>query len=147
MFALFIFQAIYTPLFIVVSAWASTLIEFSEKITHQLASFKYSTIITGKPSIMMLIIMILGVIIYFLFIEHGKSQLYSMMPLVFILFLQVIGGYFSPRGEVIFIDVGQGDSVLIKLPYNRGTYMIDTGGRLHFPEEKWQKRNKSISSW
>ncbi|MFK4997637.1 MBL fold metallo-hydrolase [Bacillus sp. N9] len=32
--------------------------------------------------------------------------------------------------------------MLIRLPYNRGTYLIDTGGTLSFPVEGWQKRSK-----
>ncbi|EUJ17669.1 MBL fold metallo-hydrolase [Listeria aquatica] len=43
------------------------------------------------------------------------------------------------------IDVGQGDSILIQLPQNQGTYLIDTGGQIDFPKEKWQRRKHSFS--
>ena len=36
-------------------------------------------------------------------------------------------GLTSPFGEVSFINVGQGDSILIRLPFNRGNVLIDTG--------------------
>ncbi len=39
---------------------------------------------------------------------------------------------FSPVGQVVMIDVGQGDSFLIKQPFNRGNILIDTGGNTSF---------------
>lgn len=42
--------------------------------------------------------------------------------------------------KVSFINVGQGDSILIELPYQKEVYLIDTGGVLRFHEEKWKKR-------
>ncbi len=37
-----------------------------------------------------------------------------------------------------FIDIGQGDSILIRQPFNRSVALIDTGGRLNFPTPAWQ---------
>ena len=34
----------------------------------------------------------------------------------------------NPNMIVTYIDVRQGDSTLIQLPYNRGVILIDTGG-------------------
>lgn len=45
---------------------------------------------------------------------------------------------FPLRGAVDFIDVGQGDSILIRQPFNRQVSLIDTGGRLRFPTPAWQ---------
>ena len=41
---------------------------------------------------------------------------------------------------VTFINVGQGDCILIELPYRRGVYLIDTGGVLRFGQEPWKER-------
>lgn len=43
--------------------------------------------------------------------------------------------------KISFINVGQGDSILIELPYQKEVYLIDTGGVLRFQEEPWKKRN------
>ncbi len=40
-------------------------------------------------------------------------------------------------GEVAYFDVGQGDSILIREPFNRRVSLIDTGGRLGFPQPAW----------
>lgn len=41
------------------------------------------------------------------------------------------------------IDVGQGDSLFIQLPNNKGNMLIDTGGQFDWqPREEWQKRKR-----
>ena len=49
-----------------------------------------------------------------------------------ILFCGLIGiwtllGWWHPWASLTLIDVGQGDSILIRLPYNQGNLLIDTG--------------------
>ncbi len=44
------------------------------------------------------------------------------------------------HGEVAYFDVGQGDSILLREPFNRRIAMIDTGGHLAFPQPKWVPR-------
>ncbi|KRK86292.1 metallo-beta-lactamase superfamily hydrolase [Levilactobacillus koreensis JCM 16448] len=45
--------------------------------------------------------------------------------------------HYPPDGEVAYFDVGQGDSILIREPFNRHVSLIDTGGRLALPQPKW----------
>ncbi|MED3841520.1 DNA internalization-related competence protein ComEC/Rec2 [Niallia circulans] len=61
------------------------------------------------------------------------------LPLL-LMSVQFINNVYPSKGEITFIDVGQGDSILIQLPFNKGTYLIDTGGTVNFPKEDWQKR-------
>ncbi|KHE69905.1 DNA internalization-related competence protein ComEC/Rec2, partial [Halobacillus sp. BBL2006] len=42
--------------------------------------------------------------------------------------------YFSSNGRVIMLDVGQGDTFVIELPYRRGVIMIDAAGPPVFTE-------------
>lgn len=44
--------------------------------------------------------------------------------------------HFPLRGQVTFIDVGQGDSILVTTPFPRKVYLIDTGGKLNFSGKK-----------
>lgn len=46
---------------------------------------------------------------------------------IFYLFLFQILGLFHPLAEVSVINVGQGDSILVRLPLNQGNILIDTG--------------------
>ncbi len=45
--------------------------------------------------------------------------------------------HFPLTGTVQFIDIGQGDSILLRQPFNRQVSLIDTGGRLKFPMPAW----------
>lgn len=55
-----------------------------------------------------------------------------------------LGGFcwlhFPLQGRVVFFDIGQGDSILIEAPFHREVTLIDTGGKLHFGQEKWQQK-------
>lgn len=65
--------------------------------------------------------------------QHFKREMLMLLSLV-IMF------YFKPNyqlyGQVVMIDVGQGDCFLIQQPFNQGNILIDTGGL----------RNKDLAS-
>ena len=48
--------------------------------------------------------------------------------------------YFNPFFNVVYLSVGNGDSSLITLPYNKGNILIDTGGLYNYEIVK----NKTI---
>ncbi|GCF94572.1 DNA internalization-related competence protein ComEC/Rec2 [Enterococcus florum] len=93
----------------------------------------------GKPSLSQLIVLLIltGVLIHRL---KYKQRLMSVLVLLVLVTLSIS---YSPYGSASFIDVGQGDSTLIKLPFKRETFLIDTGGQLHFKQEGWQKRKQT----
>ena len=53
--------------------------------------------------------------------------------------------FFKSETNITFLDVGQGDSILITLPKSKGNILIDTGGFISYQKEKWQERNKNYS--
>ena len=53
--------------------------------------------------------------------------------------------HFPLKGQVSFIDVGQGDSILITTPLNRKAYLIDTGGKLNFGKRKSEPQLNRIT--
>lgn len=49
-------------------------------------------------------------------------------------------------GEVSFLDVGQGDSILLRSPFNRHISLIDTGGRVGFLKPTWARRETTTTN-
>ena len=53
--------------------------------------------------------------------------------------------YFDSNLYVYYLDVGQGDSALIRLPNNSGNILIDTGGKFSYEMEKWREKRSKYS--
>lgn len=113
------------------------------EITKYLSLFPLSTLTLGRPTLFFLLLYLMGIPYFFHKWEMTKSIrrrfLYVFIP-VGIMLLQYGYGLFNLEGEVTMIDVGQGDSILIRLPMGKGTYLIDTGGTIEFQTEEWKKR-------
>lgn len=56
-----------------------------------------------------------------------KRNKHASIILCILLIVFQYTGLFHPFAEVTFINVGQGDSILIRAPFNRGNILIDTG--------------------
>lgn len=141
-FLLFAISFIKLPFFDFVAGVLDGVVHFSEKVASAAGSMPYSMFLTGKPSALSMIFIVGGILIFFVLRERRIHPLKCALPLILVLTAYSASQKYSPYGEVVFVDVGQGDSILIKLPYNRGVYMIDTGGQLHFPVAEWQERRK-----
>ncbi|MGB8002532.1 MAG: DNA internalization-related competence protein ComEC/Rec2, partial [Anaerobacillus sp.] len=76
--------------------------------------------------------------------EQGNPFKGMLIWLAFCAFLYLLP-YLNPYGEVTFIDVGQGDCILIRLPFQKKIILIDSGGRPVFGErEVWQERDAAF---
>ncbi|MBA9025502.1 DNA internalization-related competence protein ComEC/Rec2 [Peribacillus huizhouensis] len=112
------------------------------------ADLPFAYISIGKPTFP---IHLLLVVVIFLLLaswdlgDHRKTKILSLV-LILLLVLQYNIQKLSPFGEVTFIDIGQGDSIFIKLPFNKGNFLIDTGGSLSFEQEVWKVRRKTYST-
>ncbi|MGG7619814.1 DNA internalization-related competence protein ComEC/Rec2 [Bacillus coreaensis] len=117
-------------------------ITLMNQLTVGIASFPYQTVTIGRPSIWMVLLLI-GSIVYLLYKwETGKtrkSQLVSILPCVFALAFSYCLSHYSFSGQITFVDVGQGDSIVIQNGFHKKTYVIDTGGTISFNEEEWEK--------
>ncbi|HSJ38089.1 MAG TPA: DNA internalization-related competence protein ComEC/Rec2 [Planococcus sp. (in: firmicutes)] len=112
---------------------------FVEGWTAWLAEWPHQMWIPGKPGGLFTGLMVVGIILFYSFVEKGfrwwkigigvlPAILFTAMP------------YADGALRVTFIDVGQGDSALIELPYRKGVYLIDTGGVLRFGRDGFDDR-------
>lgn len=75
-------------------------------------------------------------------VENANGQKYCYLFLGYGLCFLMI--HLPLSGEVAFVDIGQGDSMIIRTPFNRHVMLIDTGGKLTFNQPRWaQVQNKS----
>lgn len=115
------------------------LLAFTEAILQSLSLSKIGLISFGKIAYWqawLLFSLTIAVIVLRrkkLYVKVWKKACWSLL-LLYVLFFA--GIYFPLQGQVTFIDVGQGDSILITTPLKRRVYLIDTGGKLNFTGHK-----------
>ncbi|WP_158737484.1 DNA internalization-related competence protein ComEC/Rec2 [Alteribacillus sp. YIM 98480] len=124
-------------------------LEFTVHLAHQLLlavnSWNGLQIIFGKPSIFILSCLSLSLFWMFYKLDtlgFHKKVLWQVSVVIIVLCMQCFYPYVNKNGYVTILDVGQGDSILIELPYRKGVYLIDAGGVLQFPKNDWEKSNK-----
>nr|WP_277988612.1 DNA internalization-related competence protein ComEC/Rec2 [Enterococcus sp. MSG2901] len=116
---------------------------YLEQLTKQLT---FGNLIIGRPASVVLWLAI-GYLLFLHTISFRKSDLFKRMILSFFVpFALYHGTKFDLTTSVTFIDVGQGDSILLKAPNGRENVLIDTGGKLSFKKEKWRERPKRAYS-
>ncbi len=83
-------------------------------------------------------IFIYYIITFILLFQLSKNRFkkrWFFLLIFYLIFLLNIN-YLDPISHIYFIDVGQGDSTLIKLAHNKGTILIDTYNNIEFLKSK-----------
>lgn len=80
---------------------------------------------------------IILLILYYVLITYAlyklvKKQKRGLIWVVITLIVHANINYFSGENTLTMIDVGQGDSILIKLEHNMGNILVDTGGQMSY---------------
>lgn len=115
-----------TILFPFFDSFTYFVINFFETITKFFSSINLLTFSITKMNI------ILVIIYYFIFLWIIKSndKLKKKIIIVFIFIVFIINNNTIVNNEVHFLDVGQGDSILIRIKSKN--ILIDTGGNINF---------------
>lgn len=109
------------------------ILELTEKL-----SFIFNNVninITLKHINIVVILLYYLLIIYTLYKLKSK-QIKGLIILILIIIIHHNINYFDNNNSLTMIDVGQGDSLLLKLAHNQGNILIDTGGQPSFNGEK-----------
>ena len=119
------------------------LIKLMEFLSLWSSQIKVGILILAKPHY--LLIISYYVIITIGLIKIDQNRYLYIILLIILLSYHVNINYFICDPYLVFIDVGQGDSILINLPYGKGTILVDTGGEVNYPKESWEQPQKTYS--
>ena len=111
------------------------LLESSNLFINNIDMFKFVFI---KPSFLLIFFYYILIIMMI----FNRKYIYLFL-VVLALHKNII--YFDNSLKVTVIDVGQGDSIFVKLPNNSSNVLIDTGGIISYNNLEWQKKNKEYS--
>nr|WP_255612808.1 DNA internalization-related competence protein ComEC/Rec2 [Marinilactibacillus sp. Marseille-P9653] len=143
--SLFILGVLFSkwPLFKWVNAVSDYLLDGIEQGVKILSESYDFSFVVGRLSVIGMIFLVLGILVFLITLEknrgHRKNGIILIGCLLF--FVGLFSEQLSPVGKVMMIDVGQGDSLLIKQPFGKGNYLIDTGGLVEWKSvEEWRKR-------
>ena len=124
--------SIVSFIFPFMSCILSFFVNVLEYVSKMIKISKLGIICFSKPNIYL-------IILYYIFIYMFLYNYKNVYIFVFIL-LHKYYMYFNPSFNVVYLSVGNGDSSLITLPYNKGNILIDTGGLYNYEIVK----NKTI---
>ena len=131
-----------TALFDGLLAVFEKVLSFPEWIAKGLSKIPFNLIVTGRIPLLLMMVFGAVLIIWFMALETkkgtGKASVCALLILIGVTQYQT----YSPFTEVIVIDVGQGDAILIKEPFGKGNYLIDTGGTVSFAREEWTEKKQ-----
>ncbi|MEC2058592.1 DNA internalization-related competence protein ComEC/Rec2 [Bacillus stercoris] len=128
-------------------SWFDFLISWTNKLITKIADIDVFTLIIARPAPVLLFLFTVTIILLLMSIEKRSfSQLMITSGICCsVLFLLFASPRLSPEGEVDMIDIGQGDSMYVGAPHQRGHVLIDTGGTLSYSSEPWREKQHPFS--
>ncbi|MFL0582425.1 DNA internalization-related competence protein ComEC/Rec2 [Solibacillus silvestris] len=94
----------------------------------------------GKPSIMWLILLYSSVFFAFYLLDQQAPLKKVFIALILPAFIFHVQPLLHSDLKIAFVNVGQGDCIVIELPRRKSVIVIDAGGLLRFEQEEWKER-------
>ena len=87
-------------------------------------------------------ILIVLLFIFIVLLKHNKKFLGCILVLLLVIkaLPKLDSNYY-----IYYLDIGQGDSTILISPYQKDVVMIDTGGKITYETEEWEKSNKTYN--
>ncbi|WP_051353125.1 DNA internalization-related competence protein ComEC/Rec2 [Thalassobacillus devorans] len=113
---------------------------FFLEVLRQVDTFLYYPWIIGKITPLFSIGYYILLALMMVKLENGEERkaFNTGILVVTLLIIFSLKPYFSKEGTITILDIGQGDSIVVELPYRKGVFLIDAAGPSHF--SKNQKR-------
>lgn len=113
-------------------------------MTTWFASLPYQLWTPGQPDGWGSAFAVLGILIFLICLEKKKSIFIGIVCLLIPALYLEIKPILHKDVIITYVDVGQGDSTIIELPFRKAVYVIDTGGVVHFGEKNWKTPDESF---
>lgn len=122
--------------------WVNGFFVFMEKIIVWVADLGFRPWILGKPSGLVLLLLLVSLFLLYDFHRRKKWLLGLSLVLALLFFITK----HPLENEVTVVDIGQGDSIFLRDMRGR-TVLIDVGGRVDFAaKEAWQERSSQANA-
>lgn len=122
--------------------WVNGFFVFMEKIIVWVADLGFRPWILGKPSELVLLLLLVS--LFLLYDFHRRKK--WLLGLSLVLALLFFTTKHPLENEVTVVDIGQGDSIFLRDMRGR-TVLIDVGGRVDFvAKEAWQERSSQANA-
>ncbi|MFM0621524.1 DNA internalization-related competence protein ComEC/Rec2 [Streptococcus suis] len=122
--------------------WVNGFFVFMEKIIVWVADLGFRPWILGKPSGVILVLLLVCLFLLYDFHKRKKWLLGLSLVLALLFFITK----HPLENEVTVVDIGQGDSIFLRDMRGR-TVLIDVGGRVNFAaKEAWQERSSQANA-
>ncbi len=122
--------------------WVNGFFVFMEKIIVWVADLGFRPWILGKPSELVLLLLLVSLFMLYDFHRRKKWLLGLGLVLALLFFITK----HPLENEVTVVDIGQGDSIFLRDMRGR-TVLIDVGGRVDFAaKEEWQERSSQANA-
>ncbi|WP_395424540.1 ComEC/Rec2 family competence protein [Streptococcus suis] len=127
---------------VVKMTWVNGFFIFMEKIIVWVADLGLRPWILGKPSELVLLLLLVSLFLLYDFHRRKKWLLGLSLVLALLFFITK----HPLENEVTVLDIGQGDSIFLRDMRGR-TVLIDVGGRVDFAaKEAWQERSRQANA-